>query len=124
VVTWIVATGTAAVTLILTVGVLVIAGPIFDTFGSGSDNPRWWLIVGATVVLVLSTAADVVAVFVLRGRGWARWALIGLSVVTVLGGVMSAYYLAPLGVAAAAVTVIVLLLMPSAKVWFRPVEAA
>lgn len=119
VVTWVVASGTAALTLLLTVGLLWVATPLFDAFDSGPDNPRSFL-VGATVVVVaLSATADVVAVFVLRGHGWAQWVLVGLSVVAALGGVISAYYIGPLIVTAAATAVVVLLLLPDARTWFR-----
>ena len=119
VVTWVGATGTAALTLLLTVGLLWVAAPIFDTFASGPDNPRWYVIGAATIVLALSAAADVVAVYMLRGHDWARWVLVGLSVVAALGGVISAYYIGPLIVTAAAVVVVVLLLLPDARAWFR-----
>ena len=91
VVTWVGATGTAALTMLLTVGRLWFAAPVFGAFGSGSGNPRWLLVGVAVVVVALSAAADVVAVFVLRGHRWARWALVGLSMVAALGGLVSAY---------------------------------
>ena len=119
VVTWIVATGTAVSTLFLAVGFLVVAGPVFDTFGPGSDNPRWWIVGAAGTVVALAAAADVVALFIHRGHRWARWVLIGLSVVAALGGLALAYCVAPLVVTAAAVAVVVLLLLPDARAWFR-----
>ena len=119
VVTWVVSTGTAALTLLLTVGLLWVVAPVFDTFGSGQGNPRWWLVGAAAVVVSFSAAADVAAVFVLRGHRWARWVLIGLSVLAALGGVVSAYYVVPLVVTAAAMVVVVLLLFPDAREWFR-----
>lgn len=119
VVTWVGATGTAALTLLLTVGLLWVAAPVFDSFDSGPDNPRWFVIGAAAVVVVLSAAADVVAVYVLRGHRWAQWLLVGLSVVAAVGGVISAYYIGPLIVTAAAMVVVVLLLMPDARAWFR-----
>jgi hypothetical protein len=39
--------------------------------------------------------------------------------VAALGGVVSGYYIAPLGVTAASVAVIVLLLLPDSHAWFR-----
>ena len=119
VVTWVAATGTAAMTLLLTVGLLLIAGPIFDSFDSGPDNPRWFVLGAAVVVAGLSAAADVVAVFMLRGHRWARWVLVGLCVVAALGGAMSAFYIVPLLVTAAALAVVVLLFLPDAGAWFR-----
>jgi hypothetical protein len=119
VVTWIGATGTAALTAFLTAGVLLVAGPVFDAFEGGPENPQWFAVGAAVVVVALSAAADVVAFFMLRGRRWARWALVGLSTVAGVCGVMSAYYIAPLVVTAAAVAVIVLLLLPDARAWFR-----
>lgn len=118
-VTWIVATWTAALTLFLTVGFLVVAAPIFDAFDAGPDNPAWAVAGAAGVVVALSSAADVVAVLMLRGNRWARWALVGLSMVSALGGVISSYYIAPLAVTAAASAVVVLLLVPDARAWFR-----
>ena len=119
VVTWVGATGTAVLTLVLSVGLLFVAAPLFDAFGSGPDNPRWYLAGAAGVVVVLSAAADVVAVFTLRGYRWAQWTLVGLSVVAAVGGVVSAYYIAPLALTAAALAVVVLLLLPDARAWFR-----
>jgi hypothetical protein len=119
VVTWIGATGTAALTVFLTAVLLLVAGPLFDAFEGGLENPRWLAVGAAVVVVTLSAAADVVAFFMLRGRRWAQWVLVGLSTVAVVCGVMSAYYIAPLVVTAAAVAVIVLLLLPDARAWFR-----
>jgi hypothetical protein len=118
VVTWIAATGTAALTLLLTVGFLWTMTPVFDAL-DGADNWRWYVVGAAGVVVALSAAADVVAVFLLRGGRWAQWVLVGLSMVAAVGGVMSGYYIAPLVVTAAAVAVVVLLLLPDARAWFR-----
>jgi hypothetical protein len=119
IVTWVGATMTAAFTLLLTVGLLWMATPLFDTFDSGADNPRWWLIGTAAIVVALSLAADVAALFVFRGRRWAQWMLVGLCVVAALGGVVSGYYIAPLVVTAATVSVVVLLVLPDSRAWFR-----
>ena len=119
VVTWVVATGTAALTLLLAVFLLWAVAPVFDAFDAGSGNPRWLVVGTAAVVLVLSAAADVCAVFVLRGRRWAQWVLVGLSMVAAAGGFISVYYIAPLVVTAAAIAVAVLLLLPDADAWFR-----
>jgi hypothetical protein len=118
VVTWVGATGTGALTLLLTIGLLWIAAPVFDAFGSGSDNPRSFVVAAAAVIVALSAAADIVAVYMFRGHRWARWALLGLSVLAALGGLASAYYVGPLLVTAAAVSVVVLLLLPDARAWF------
>ncbi|MGE5719827.1 MAG: hypothetical protein ACM3XQ_08130 [Nocardioidaceae bacterium] len=119
VVTLVGATGTAASTLLLTVGLLWVAAPVLDAFDSGSGDPRWPVLGAAAVVLALSAAADVVAAFVLRGHSWAQWVLVGLSVVAALGGLMMAYYIVPLVVTIAAVAVVVLLLLPESRRWFR-----
>jgi hypothetical protein len=119
VVTWVAATGTAAFTFFLTAGLLLTAGPVFAVFDSGSGDPRWFLVGAAAAVLVLSAAADVVAVFVLHGHRWAPWVLVGLSVVAAVGGLMLAYYIVPLTVTAAAAAVGVLLLLPESRRWFR-----
>ena len=119
VVTWIGATGTAALTVFLTAAFLLVAGPVFDAFEGGPENPRWFAVGAAVVVVALSAAADVVAFFMLRGRRWARWVLVGLSTVAMVCGIMAAYYVAPLVLTAAAASVIVLLLLPDARAWFR-----
>lgn len=106
-------------TLLLTVGLLWFAAPVFDAFDSGSGDPRWFVLGAAAVVLALSAAADVVAALVLRGHRWAPWVLVGLSVVAALGGLMMAYYIVPLVVTVAAVAVVVLLLLPDSRRWFR-----
>ena len=119
VVTWVGATGTAALTLLLTVGLLWVAAPVIDAFDSGAGDPRWPVVAAAGVVLVLSAAADVVAALMLRGQRWASWVLLGLSVVAALGGIMGAYCVVPLVVTVAALAVVVLLLLPEARGWFR-----
>ena len=70
VVTWVAATVTAFVSLLLTATLLWVASPIFEYFESGLSNPKW-------------------------------------------------IYLAPLLVTAAAGSVVVLLLLPDARAWFR-----
>lgn len=120
VVTWIGATGTALLTLFLAVSLLWLAAPVFGAFDSGPDNPGWFVVEAVGVVVALAAAADVVALYLLRGHRWARWVLIGLCVVAAAGGVMLAYYIVPLIVTAAAVAVTVLLLLPGAGAWCRP----
>jgi hypothetical protein len=119
IVTWVVATGTAALTMLLTVGLLIVAGPVFDAFEPGADNPRWFVLAAGGVVVALSVVADVVALLVLRGQRWAQWVLVALSAVAALGGLFLAYYIAPLMITASAIAVIVLLLMPDAHAWSR-----
>ncbi|MFS3130471.1 hypothetical protein ACLM5J_18860 [Nocardioides sp. Bht2] len=56
VITWIVASGTAAATALLAIVFVVLCAPLWEVFGSGYDNPRWW-IVGATGIVVLLAAS-------------------------------------------------------------------
>lgn len=118
VVTWVVATGTAVLTLFLAAVILLVAAPIFEHFESGAGNPRWYVVSAALVVLALSAAADLVAFAVVRGHRWAHRTLIVLSVATALAGIMLASLVAPLVVTAAAVAVVVLLLQRDARAWF------
>jgi len=124
VLTWVAATGTALFTLLVTAILFWIAAPIFENFQSGSDNPRWIMLEFAVVIVAVSALADVVAIFVLRGRRWAQWSLIALCVVAALSGIITAYYLVPLLVTVAAVAVVVLLLLPDAHSWFSSTNAA
>jgi len=117
-VTWIGATATALLTVIFTAAVLWLAAPIFDEFEPGAGNPRSWLVGSALVVVTLSAAADVAAVYVLRGHRWARWALIFLSVLAAFAGLVAAYSVVSLLVTGLAVTAVVLLFLPDARAWF------
>jgi hypothetical protein len=119
VVTWVAATLTAALAALLAVALLTLLGPAFGDFGAGSGNPRWWVVGGALVVVVLAAAADLAAFCIVRGRRWARWLLMALSVVAIAGGIVSAYYIAPLIVTAACISVVVLLVLPDSRAWFR-----
>lgn len=119
VVTWVAATLTAVLAALLAVALLTLLAPAFSAFGTGSGNPRWWVVGGALVVVVLAAVADLAAVCIVRGRRWARWLLMALSVVAIAGGIVSAYYIAPLVVAAAGIAVIVLLVLPDSRAWFR-----
>lgn len=119
VVTWVGATGTALLIMFLALSLLWLAAPVFGAFDSGPENPGWFVVEAVGVVVALSAAADLVALFLLRGHRWARWVLIGLCVVAAAGGVMLAYYIVPLLVTAAAVAVTALLLLPGAGAWFR-----
>jgi hypothetical protein len=119
IVTWVAAMSTAGFTLLGTVAVLWMADPIFDSFESGLGNPRTFVVGVAAAVFVLSAAACVLAALMLRGYRWAMWVLVGLSVATVLGGVLLAYFVVSLVVTAAAMAVVILLLMPDARAWSR-----
>ena len=119
VVTWVVATGTAVSTILVTLSLLLVVGPLFGAFDPGPDNPLWFVAGAVLIVVALSAVANVVAAFMLRGHRWAQWVLLGLCVVTALAGIALGYYIAPLVVSAAAVGVAVLLLLPSARAWFR-----
>lgn len=52
VVTWIGATGTAALSLFVAVGLLLVLEPVFDAFDGGPDNPRWFVAGVAAVARV------------------------------------------------------------------------
>ncbi|MCW2760770.1 MAG: hypothetical protein JWR85_971 [Marmoricola sp.] len=119
VVTWVAATGTAFVIVLLAVTLLWLAAPIFEYFESGSNNPQWIVISVAVVVVAVCTLADFAAVFILRGRRWAQCLLIALCVVAALAGAVMSYYIAPILVTAAAGAVVLLLLLPDARAWFR-----
>ena len=117
VVTWTVASLTAAFTLCLGVLVLLLGGPVFDAFQG--QHLQGYVVVAALVVIALSAAADVLAYLVFRGRRWARWALVALSAVLAVCAATLGYYVAPLAITAAAPAVIVLLFLRPARVWFR-----
>lgn len=119
VLTWVAAGTTAAFTLLLTVGVLWLGAPFFDAFEPGLDNPRTYVVGAAALVVALSAAACVLSVFVLRSSRSAHWLLIGLSAVTALAGLMLASLVGTLVLTAVAIAVIVLLLQPDARAWFR-----
>jgi hypothetical protein len=111
-ITWLCSTGTALVTALLMLGALVFLEPLFDSFGSGGDDMRWVTYGGGVAVILVCAAADVVAWQLYRGHRWARWLLIGLSLVAAAGGVVLSYYIVPVVVSLTALTVIVLLLLP------------
>lgn len=120
VITLVSAIGTVLVTIPFVVIGLWVAGPIVDSFDPGSgDNARWFVAGAGIGIVALSVTAGTLAIYVLRRRIWASWLLIALSSVSaILGGILG-YYILPLAVTAVAVTVTVLLLMPSARAWFR-----
>ena len=117
VVTWTVASITAAFTLCLGVLVLLLGGPVFDVFRG--QPLQGYVVVAALVVIALSAAADVLAFLVFRRNRWARWALVAFSVASAVCGAMLGYYVAPLAITAAALAVIVLLFLRPARAWFR-----
>jgi hypothetical protein len=117
VLTWLGSSGTAVLTLLLAVAFLVAAAPVLDVFDA--HDLRLHVAGAALLVIAFSAAADLLAWFVLRGHRWARWGLIGFASGAAVGGAMLGYYVAPLVVTAAALAVIVLLLLPSARAWFR-----
>jgi hypothetical protein len=94
-------------------GALVFLEPIFDSFGSGGSDLRWDAYGGGAAVILLCAAADVVAWLLYRGHRWARWILIALSLVAAAGGVVLSYYIVPVVVSLTALTVTVLLLLPT-----------
>lgn len=95
-------------------------GPLSDSFDPGSGDEARWFVAGIGIGLIaLSVAAGILALYVLRGRAWASWLLIALSSGAALVGGIFGYYILPLVVTAVALTVIVLLLMPTARGWFR-----
>jgi hypothetical protein len=118
-ITWLCSTGTALVTAMLMLGALVFLEPLFDSFGSGGDDLRWFAYGGGAAVILVCAAADVVAWLLYRGRRWARWPLIALSLLATAGGIVLSYYVVPVVVSLTALTVIVLLLLP-AKAPRRP----
>jgi hypothetical protein len=117
--TWVFATLTAGVTILLAALLLPFAATTFEAFGYEPSSVTRAVVEGAAVVVALSGTADLLAVFVLRRRRWARWTLLLLSVATGIASVAWAYYVVPLVVTGAAVAVVVLLLLPSTGRWFR-----
>jgi uncharacterized membrane protein YfcA len=108
---------TAAATFCLGVLVLLLGGPVFEVFDA--QHLPGYVVAAALVVIALSAAADVLAYLVLRRHGWARWALVALSLAAAVWGAMLGYYVAPLVITAAASAVVVLLLLRPARTWFR-----
>jgi hypothetical protein len=116
-VTTIAASGvTGAVVLLGAVGYPFVGRLLLEDFGdTDSIVARFFVIAGA--MLALCACAVVASVSLLRRRRWAWWVLLVLSPVTAVLGLVSGYYLLPLGVAAAASAVFVLLLLPSTRAW-------
>lgn len=76
-----------------------------------------WFFGVAAARLALCAVAVVSSLGLLMRRRWAWWVLLALSPVTVVLGVMVGGFVLPLGVAAAASAVFVLLLVPSTRAW-------
>lgn len=117
VVTWTAASITAAFALSFGVLALVFGGPVFDVF-EGQDLQAY--VVAAFVgVIALSAAADLLAYLVFRGKRWARWGLVVLSLASAACAAMLGYYVAPLVITATALAVVVLLFLRPSRAWFR-----
>lgn len=99
-----------------------LVATLLETFGSGTATSWGWVIGSVGVVLALSGAAAACAFQVLRARSWARWLLLALSSVTAVLGVLMFSLVVPLALAAAGIAVVVLLLVPEARSWFRGVS--
>lgn len=114
---------TFACTLVTTAfGLLfgVILGPaITGILGVFDGSLAAWALGTVTIFLVLATAAVACSVQIKRGNRLARWALIALSLATAAVGVLSWNLVVPLIDAAAACAVLVLLLLPESRRWFR-----
>jgi hypothetical protein len=50
-------------TLFLAVSLLWLAAPVFGAFDSGPDNRGWFVVEAVGIVVALSAAADVVALY-------------------------------------------------------------
>src|SRR5690242_35520 len=110
------ATISAGLTVLTASLYAVVGHAILGTFGTTGTVVAWFFGVVITL-LVLCCVAVVASVGLLRRRRWAWWTLAALAPVTAALGVMTAFYLLPLGVAAAAVAVFVLLVLPSTRAW-------
>ena len=117
VVTWTAASIVGAFALCFGVLVLTFGDPVFDVFEG--QNLEAYVVASTLVVIALSAAADVLAYLVFRGRGWARWALVVLSLASAVCAATLGYYVAPLVITAAALAVVVLLFLRPARTWFR-----
>lgn len=117
VVTWTVASATAVFALCFGVLALVFGGPVFNVFEG--QNLQAYVVAAVVVVVALSAAADLMAYLTFRGKRWARWVLVVLSLASAAGAAMLGYYVAPLVITAAASAVVALLFLRSARAWFR-----
>jgi hypothetical protein len=119
VVTWVGAAGAAGLALFTAAFFLVLESKVWDEFGSGTDNPRFWIVAAALAVWVASALVALLAWQVHRGRRWAYWALLGLCPVAVLFGIVAVGFMIPPLVALFAVAVGILLLLPDSRAWAR-----
>lgn len=122
VITWLVATGAAVATALLGIGLVVLGAPLWETFGSGADNPAWWIGGFTAFVVALAVLADVAALLMFRGRSWARWVLAFLALCSTVLSLFAASYVLPLIITAASVVVIALILQAPTRAWFRRSE--
>ncbi|GAA1974262.1 hypothetical protein GCM10009798_39380 [Nocardioides panacihumi] len=116
------ATISGGLTLVTAVFAAVIGRAVLQFFDDTGSLVAWFLGVAVTV-LALSSVAVVASVGLLRRRRWAWWALLALTPVTVVAGAVAGRFLLPLGVAAAATAVFVLLLLPSTRGWLAASSA-
>lgn len=123
IVTWVGAGTTALFTLLATVVFGPVVATLLEAFGGGQASSWGWVAGTGVLVLALCGLAAVCAHQVTRGRRWARWLLVCLSVLTVLAGLALFALGISLVIAAAAVAVIVLLLVPEAGAWFGNQQA-
>lgn len=102
--------------LITAAAYALVGSAILDDFDDTGSLVAWFFAVTGGL-LGLCTAAVVASVGLLRRRGWAWWTLLALTPVTAVLGVLGGYYLLPLGAAATAVTIFVLLLLRPTRAW-------
>ena len=107
---------TAAVTLLTAVGYALIGHAILEELDDTGSLIAWFFGI-VTALLALCAVAVLASVGLLRRRRWAWWTLLALAPVTAVLGLLTAFYLLPLGIAAAAVAVFVLLVLPSTRTW-------
>ena len=113
------ASAVAAAVLVLTAFAVQFLGPVLGTFDEQTvAQVRSQAVGWGLVILVLCAIADVATWFAVQGQRWAQVVLLVGSVVAVLGGLAAAAFVLPLLVAAAGVTVLVLLLVPESRRWF------
>jgi hypothetical protein len=122
VVTAYVAASLVALTAVAFLVLMLTAGEaILQAFSAGDDLGSVRLALYGTLGAFLGWAllVGVLAAAVLRGRGWARWALAATMLLSIPVGILGYYAVAACFPALAGVTVTVLLLLPSTREWFR-----